>query len=225
MEIHKLGLSFDFSGNEKQENNSMSKFPEWSVMFHSLWPHGLARLLLSMKFSGQEYWSGLLFSTPGNLPEPGMEPVAPVSHGLLGSFYTIVPSEKPSNFLKILQSTRQPCFLGPLPPGGVFFRLVGWKMRAQGPGLPTYLEHYCHHEETVSRHQKPLEFSSFEAKSCRRAHRWGLGKGLDPSWASLPSSLWPYRILEHWWNPGVQYGEWGTRTEPAAAWSRPESQG
>lgn len=25
----------------------------------------------------------------------------------------------------------------------------------------------------------------------------GVGTGLDPSWASLPPSLWPYRILEH----------------------------
>ena len=108
-----------------------------------------------------------------------------------------------------------------------FFQ-TGWgEMRAQGPGLPTYLEHYCHHEEIVSKHQNPLQLPCFEAKSCRRAHMWGLGKGLDPSWASLPSSLWPYRILEHWWNPGVQCGDWGTRTEPAApgpgkkSWVRP----
>ena len=28
---------------------------------------------LSMEFSSQEYWSGLLFPTPGDLPDPGME--------------------------------------------------------------------------------------------------------------------------------------------------------
>ena len=29
---------------------------------------------LSMGFSGQEYWSGLPFPSPGDLPNPGIEP-------------------------------------------------------------------------------------------------------------------------------------------------------
>ena len=29
---------------------------------------------LSMEFSRQEYWSGLPFPFPGNLPDPGIEP-------------------------------------------------------------------------------------------------------------------------------------------------------
>ena len=29
---------------------------------------------LSMGFPRQEYWSGLLFPSPGNLPKPGIEP-------------------------------------------------------------------------------------------------------------------------------------------------------
>ena len=33
--------------------------------------------LLSMPFSGQEYWSGLPFPSPGNLPDPGTEPRSP----------------------------------------------------------------------------------------------------------------------------------------------------
>ena len=32
---------------------------------------------LSMGFSRQEYWSGLLFPSPGNLPHPGIEPGSP----------------------------------------------------------------------------------------------------------------------------------------------------
>ena len=32
---------------------------------------------LSMGFFGQEYWSGLPFPSPGDLPNPGMEPVSP----------------------------------------------------------------------------------------------------------------------------------------------------
>ena len=32
---------------------------------------------LSMGFSRQEYWSGLLFPSPGDLPDPGVEPRSP----------------------------------------------------------------------------------------------------------------------------------------------------
>ena len=32
---------------------------------------------LSMGFSRQEYWSGLLFPSPGHLPDPGIEPGSP----------------------------------------------------------------------------------------------------------------------------------------------------
>ena len=31
----------------------------------------------SMGFSRQEYWSGLPFPSPGDLPDPGMEPWSP----------------------------------------------------------------------------------------------------------------------------------------------------
>ena len=32
---------------------------------------------LSMRFSRQEYWSELLFPSPGGLPDPGIEPTSP----------------------------------------------------------------------------------------------------------------------------------------------------
>ena len=32
---------------------------------------------LSMGFSRQEYWSGLPFPSPGDLPDPGIEPGSP----------------------------------------------------------------------------------------------------------------------------------------------------
>ena len=35
--------------------------------------------LLSMGFSRQEYWSGLPFPPPGELPNPGIEPESPAS--------------------------------------------------------------------------------------------------------------------------------------------------
>ena len=33
---------------------------------------------LSMGFSRQEYWSGLPFPSPGDLPNPGIEPRSPI---------------------------------------------------------------------------------------------------------------------------------------------------
>ena len=37
---------------------------------------------LSMRFSRQEYWSGLPFPPPGEFPNPGIEPRSPVSWAL-----------------------------------------------------------------------------------------------------------------------------------------------
>ena len=35
-----------------------------------------------MEFSRQEYWSGLPFLSPGDLPDPGIKPVSPVAPAL-----------------------------------------------------------------------------------------------------------------------------------------------
>ena len=43
---------------------------------------------LSMGFSKQEYWSGLPFPTPGNLPDLGIEPTSLTSPALAGKFFT-----------------------------------------------------------------------------------------------------------------------------------------
>ena len=41
-----------------------------------------------MGFSRQEYWSGLPFPFPGNLPDPGIEPASRTSPALVGRFLT-----------------------------------------------------------------------------------------------------------------------------------------
>ena len=51
--------------------------------------------LLSVGLSRQEYWSGLPFSPPGELPNPGTEPESVVSPALAGQFFTTEPSGKP----------------------------------------------------------------------------------------------------------------------------------
>ena len=42
---------------------------------------------MSMEFARQEYWSGLLFSTPGNIPDSGIEPTSPVVSCIAGRFF------------------------------------------------------------------------------------------------------------------------------------------
>ena len=44
-----------------------------------------------MGFSRQEYWSGLPFPPLGNLPDPGIKPMSPVSPALAGEFFTTAP--------------------------------------------------------------------------------------------------------------------------------------
>ena len=55
-------------------------------MSNSLWPH---QAPLSMGFSRQEYWTGLPFPSPGDLPDPGIKPGSPA----LQADY--LPSEPP----------------------------------------------------------------------------------------------------------------------------------
>ena len=49
---------------------------------------------LSMGFSRQEHWRGLPFPPPGDLPDPGIEPVS----WLAGGFFTSQPPGKPRNW-------------------------------------------------------------------------------------------------------------------------------
>ena len=69
---------------------------------------------LSMEFSWQEYWSGLPWSPPGDLPHPGIEPMSLMSPALAGRFFTtsttwgapdqITTSLIMSSFLQIIWS-------------------------------------------------------------------------------------------------------------------------
>ena len=50
---------------------------------------------LSMGLSQEEYWNGLPFPLPGDLPNPGTEPTSPVSLALAGGFFTTEPLGNP----------------------------------------------------------------------------------------------------------------------------------
>ena len=56
--------------------------------FETLWTIA-CQAPLSIPFSRQEYWSGLPFPSPGDLPDPGIEPGSPSLRA------DILPSEPP----------------------------------------------------------------------------------------------------------------------------------
>ena len=60
-----------------------------------------------MGFFRQEYWKELLFPPPGDLLNPGIEPVFPA---LVGGFFTVKPLGKfscPQNLLKKKEEKRK----------------------------------------------------------------------------------------------------------------------
>ena len=70
-------------------------------MYNSLRPQAP----LSMGFSRHEDWSRLPFPSPGDLPDPGIEPESPVALALEGKVLTAGPPGKFQRivFLLILQ--------------------------------------------------------------------------------------------------------------------------
>ena len=69
--------------------------PAWMLshvrLFASPWT-AARQAPLSMAFPRQEYWSGLPFPSPRDLPDPVMEPVSPASQA---DSFTTEPPVKP----------------------------------------------------------------------------------------------------------------------------------
>ena len=66
---------------------------------------------LSMAFSRQEYWSGMPFSSPGDLPDPGIEPESFTFPALAGKFFTTSATWMPPSvqFSSVAQSCPALC--------------------------------------------------------------------------------------------------------------------
>ena len=73
-------LKYSFLGPNPEFWVSWSGFVlSRSVMFDSATIWTVACQTLSMGFLWQEYWSGLPFPPPGDLPDPGIKPASPLS--------------------------------------------------------------------------------------------------------------------------------------------------
>ena len=70
-----------------------------------------------MGFSQQEYWGGLPLPTPGDLPNPGIEPESPVSPALAGGFFTTEPPSGQTQLEPPGQGNRMMEFGGKQSPG------------------------------------------------------------------------------------------------------------
>ena len=74
-----------------------------SVVSDSAIPWTVARQApLSMGFSRQECWSGLPFHSPGDLPDPGIEPAFLLSPALAGGLFTTGATWEPNVVLIIV---------------------------------------------------------------------------------------------------------------------------
>ena len=66
--------------------------------FGTLWPVAY-QVPLSMGFSRQEYWNGLPFLLPWDLPNPGLKPASLMSPALACGFFTLAPPGKTMDHL------------------------------------------------------------------------------------------------------------------------------
>ena len=89
---------------QTSSSSSISRLPNSPVVTHSgvstsVNPRTVARqTLLSTEFSRQEYWSGLLFPSLGDLSNPRIKPVPPASPALAGGFFIIWPTGEAQGF-------------------------------------------------------------------------------------------------------------------------------
>ena len=73
-------------------------------LFVTTWT--IARLAsLSMEVSRKEYWNGLVFPSPEDLPNPGIKPISSASPALAGRFFTTSTTWEVPRFHNILLST------------------------------------------------------------------------------------------------------------------------
>ena len=70
-------------------------------LFATLWT-AAHQAPLSMGLSGPEYWSGVLFPSPGDLPNPGIEPMSLTSPALAGKFFTTRATQNSLIMLELL---------------------------------------------------------------------------------------------------------------------------
>ena len=115
-----------------------------------------------MRFSRQEYWNGLSFPSPGDLPNPGIKPVSLGSPALAGGFFTSTTWEAPTVMRKGCHSVY--CS----PPGASVHeirqaRMLAWLVISFSRGRNVISTPYglwgCKESDTTERHTHTHEGS------------------------------------------------------------------
>ena len=88
----KVLLAISSVCNDGQKEKAKTVNPSWCCLvesdsFVTLWTVA-HQSPLSLGFPRQEYWSGLPFPSPGDLPDPGIKPKSPE---LASGFFTTEP--------------------------------------------------------------------------------------------------------------------------------------
>ena len=128
---------------------------------------------LSMGLSQQEYWSGLPFPTPGDLPNPGIEPVSSMAPVLAGRSFTNEPPGKPL-INKLISGKRRYSEKGPL-------SYIGSPPLLQRPFVLTVS---CIFLKTLVQAQVPSIYDFISMGSP------------PPTWMEVHSLLWSVLYLE-----------------------------
>ena len=81
----RVAISFSRGSSRPRDLCVLSRF-SGVRLFETLWTVA-HQGPLSMGSSRQEYWSGLLFTSPGDLPDPGIEPASLASPALAVGFF------------------------------------------------------------------------------------------------------------------------------------------
>ena len=125
-----------------------------------------------MKFSKQEYWNGLPFPSPEDLPDPGIEPRSPALHA--HSF----PSEPPGEFsprkvaMTLLQTPLQPGWWPCSPPAALFPETVSPEEGLKSP--------LCFKEHTGWPAHSSAQLQSESGKALWMPAQGRQGGGLQP---------------------------------------------
>ena len=152
---------------------------------------------LSMKFPRRECWSRLLFPSPGEIPDPGMEPVSPA---LAGRFFTTEPPRKPCLhtyyiFFRTVWNTMPLYMCHWVFPKNKNFFFINHSMIIKGfPGDSDGEESTCNAGDLGSLpglgrspgggHGNPLQYSCLENPMDRGAW-WATFHGVSKSWTQL----------------------------------------
>ena len=97
--IHKTSHSTPLIINKCIHAKSHQLYPTLCELGCESYPTTAIQAPVSMRFSRQEYWSGLPFPSPGHLPNRGIEPTSFMSPAFAGRFFTATPPWKPYLFI------------------------------------------------------------------------------------------------------------------------------